>query len=310
MVNYLSGKQYEISHTDSKGRVHTARITSLSAALREYTVDGLDVVTPFEADQLPPYYSGITLFPFPNRLEDGTYSFEGVEYQLPINELDKHNQLHSFSQYYDFATELEVSKSEVSLRLAMPALTSYPFLTHFDVTYSLDDTGLSVAMEATNVGKTNAPCGFGGHPWFSCRGNMDDASLQFSAESWVKANERLIPVEETAIPERFDFSEGRTLKGADFDDAFVKPTKLDESAPGVHQVLLTGADGHKTLVWSDGNYPDWQICSGNGIPGDLNRFGLAIEPMTCYANAFKTGRNLIVLKPGQSAGGTWGVVFE
>ena len=203
-----------------------------------------------------------------------------------------------------------MQKSSVTLRLALPARTDYPFLTHFDVTYSVEERGLVITMRAENIGDTNAPVGFGGHPWFECRGNMDDASLQFGAKAWVEANERLLPVGGTAVPERFDFREQRTLKGADFDDAFVKPDLLDDMAPGAHQVRLTGADRHSTLVWSDETYPAWQICSGNGIPGDLNRFGLAIEPMTCYANAFKTGTNLIVLKPGESVSGTWGVSFD
>jgi aldose 1-epimerase len=37
------------------------------------------------------------------------------------------------------------------------------------------------------------------------------------------------------------------------------------------------------------------------------RRSLAIEPMTCAPNAFRSGDGLIVLQPGQSTSATWGI---
>ncbi|HEY4845479.1 MAG TPA: aldose epimerase, partial [Candidatus Dormibacteraeota bacterium] len=36
---------------------------------------------------------------------------------------------------------------------------------------------------------------------------------------------------------------------------------------------------------------------------------LAIEPMTCAPNAFRSGDGLVVLQPGQSTSATWGILL-
>jgi aldose 1-epimerase len=41
---------------------------------------------------------------------------------------------------------------------------------------------------------------------------------------------------------------------------------------------------------------------------DVNRRSLAVEPMTCPPNAFRTGTALTRLTPGESATSAWGIV--
>ena len=40
---------------------------------------------------------------------------------------------------------------------------------------------------------------------------------------------------------------------------------------------------------------------------DVNRRSLAVEPMTCPPNAFRTGDSLIRLEPGESTTSAWGI---
>ena len=40
---------------------------------------------------------------------------------------------------------------------------------------------------------------------------------------------------------------------------------------------------------------------------DVSRRSLAVEPMTCPPNAFRTGDSLIRLEPGQSTTCAWGI---
>jgi len=49
----------------------------------------------------------------------------------------------------------------------------------------------------------------------------------------------------------------------------------------------------------------WQVCSADHIPAHY-RFGLAAEPMSCYADAFNTGDRLVRLEPGESHTVRWG----
>jgi aldose 1-epimerase len=48
------------------------------------------------------------------------------------------------------------------------------------------------------------------------------------------------------------------------------------------------------------------LFSGDPLP-DVSRRSLAVEPMTCPPNAFRTGASLITLDPGASCTGTWGI---
>ena len=48
------------------------------------------------------------------------------------------------------------------------------------------------------------------------------------------------------------------------------------------------------------------VFTGDGLP-DVARRSVAVEPMTCAPNAFRTGDGLIRLEPGQSHSGSWGI---
>ena len=48
------------------------------------------------------------------------------------------------------------------------------------------------------------------------------------------------------------------------------------------------------------------LFSGDPLP-DVARRSLAVEPMTCPPNAFRSGEDLIVLEPGRSFTSTWGI---
>ena len=48
------------------------------------------------------------------------------------------------------------------------------------------------------------------------------------------------------------------------------------------------------------------LFTGDPLP-DVARRSLAVEPMTCPPNAFRTGRDLIHLAGGQSVSCRWGI---
>ena len=45
----------------------------------------------------------------------------------------------------------------------------------------------------------------------------------------------------------------------------------------------------------------FQVCTGTGFPAIKHPAGVAVEPQTAYANAFNTGKDLIVIKPGETS---------
>jgi aldose 1-epimerase len=48
------------------------------------------------------------------------------------------------------------------------------------------------------------------------------------------------------------------------------------------------------------------LFTGDPLP-DVARHSLAVEPMTCAPNAFRSGEGLIRLEPGRSHEGSWGI---
>jgi aldose 1-epimerase len=56
----------------------------------------------------------------------------------------------------------------------------------------------------------------------------------------------------------------------------------------------------------DASYPYLMLFTGDGLP-KVDRRSLAIEPMTCPPNAFRTGESLIELEPGASCLSEWGI---
>jgi aldose 1-epimerase len=54
----------------------------------------------------------------------------------------------------------------------------------------------------------------------------------------------------------------------------------------------------------DEHYGYLMLFTGDPLP-DVDRCALAVEPMTCPPNAFRTGEGVIRLAPGDSAAGSW-----
>jgi aldose 1-epimerase len=197
--------------------------------------------------------------------------------------------------------------------LDLPARPGYPFSLRVSVTYSLSDDGLTISTTALNTGAAPLPYGVGFHPWISPgpgstgAGSLDDCTLQLGAERLVTVDDRLLPTGTTPVARDMDFREPRTLAGSDLDDAFVKLIRDDD---GRSWARLARGDGSTVVMWMDGAAKAWQVCTGNHInPAQARRTGVAIEPMSCIADAFRTGDDLVVLQPGESHTLVWGMAL-
>ena len=97
MVDPLSGEQFELSAGD-----YRATIASVGASLRELTWQGRHLVVPFDAHEIRPDYRGAVLAPWPNRVVDGKYQFDGLEHQLALTEPERGHALHGLVVWQDF----------------------------------------------------------------------------------------------------------------------------------------------------------------------------------------------------------------
>ena len=98
-------------------------------------------------------------------------------------------------------------------------------------------------------------------------------------------------------------SGGRGDGATVLDNAF---TDLRRDEDGLARVELRDppTQGGRTVV--NEAYEYLMVFTGDPLP-DVNRRSLAVEPMTCPPNAFRTGDSLIRLEPGASVTTTWGI---
>ena len=77
-------------------------------------------------------------------------------------------------------------------------------------------------------------------------------------------------------------------------------------------VVLGRPDGGRAVrVWVDAAFRYLMVYTGDTLePANRRRAGIAIEPMTCPPNAFRTGVDLIELEPSETWRGTWGISPE
>jgi len=298
----LSGTQVHLSYG-----IQRATLATVGASLREYTVNGTDVVVPFAEHEVAPVFNGNVLVPWPNRLADGHYSFGGRDFQLPLTEPARGTALHGLACWDDWVVA-EASGDAATLVLDLPASPGYPFSLRVSVAYALTDAGLTITTTAFNTGSIALPYGVGYHPWISPgAGSLDDCTLQLDADTLVTVDDRLLPTGTTPVTGDMDYREARTLEGSDLDDAFVNPIR---DADGRSWARLKRADGSTVAIWMDRAAKAWQVCTGNHVsPESAQRTGVAIEPMSCIADAFRTGDDLVTLEPGESHTLVWGIAL-
>lgn len=283
----------------------TAVVTEVGATLRAFSVAGRDVIVPFGEHEICPAGHGGILAPWPNRLEDGRYTWDGTDYQVPITEVDRRTALHGLVHWERWGI-VEATTNQVILGIDTVPIGGYPWQLELLATYTLAGTTLTIEVDATNASDTAAPYGIGFHPWLSPGpGSLDEATLRLDATRWVATDERLLPTQVLDIPERFDFRAPRPLGATDLDDAFLGVTRDDD---GLAWVRLTGSDARTSAVWMDETMDAWQLCTGDHIGAlDYRRRGLAAEPQSCIANAFRSGERLHRLEPGATASVRWGL---
>jgi aldose 1-epimerase len=299
-----SGRQHRIAH-----RGQEAVITEVGGDLRHYTVDGHDVIDGYAEDEMRMVGRGMPLLPWPNRIEDGSYEFMGQTYQTALTEPARHNALHGLTQWMPWHGT-DQQPDAVTMTLLLHPQEGYPFALSLAIQYQLSDGGLTVRTTATNIGDRPAPYGTGQHPYFTVGTDLiDQAWLRLPALLRMEANDRLIPTGRL-IPVKgtaFDFVEGRLIGAISMDTAFAS---VVPDADGITRVVMQAPNGGRRItLWMEKPYEYLMVYTGDTIPDkQRRRKGIAIEPMTCAPNAFRTGLGLITLEQSKSMTTSWGVL--
>ena len=305
-----SGEQWQIEHGNL-----VAVVTEVGGGLRSLRLGDHDVVAGYEADEMASAGRGQVLVPWPNRMRDGRYTFDGQEHTLPVTELRTGTASHGLTRWEPWRLRERHDDAVVVAHTIHPR-PGWPFHVEVTAAWVLDSAGLTCTTQATNVGPTAAPWGYGAHPYLALGSTpAADARLTVPAEQVLTVDDRGLPadlVEVSSTPLRgssvapqdtaFDLRDGGPLGDREIDHAY---TGLARGEDRCWQVELA-TDVLVSRLWG-GPGLDWvQVFTGRargegGVPG------VAVEPLSCPADAYNTGVGLVRLEPGQTWTAQWGI---
>ncbi|MDD7942712.1 aldose 1-epimerase family protein [Actinomycetospora lutea] len=293
-----TGEQIDLVAADSR-----AVVTEVGAGLRALAVGGHDRVETFGVDATPPMGAGGVLVPWPNRIAGAAYTWRGREYRLEPTEAARGNAIHGLLRRRPWRV---VERADDTVRLAadVDAAAGWPGPLHVETTYALSPTGLTVTHALTNTGDADVPAGIGTHPYLRVGDTPPaDCTLIVAADRVVDTDDRMIPTAVRPVSPDEDLRGGRRVGDLALDTCFA-------AAPGADGVVgvLTAPDGRATALWADAAF-GWVMVF---TPDDLAGRGpaVAVEPMTCPADAANSGTDLRVLAPDETWTVQWGIRAE
>ena len=179
------------------------------------------------------------------------------------------------------------------------------------VTYELDEQRPHRPAARAQHRRPRAPFGFGVHPYLTAgEQRVDELEIAATGSVRLKVDPRAAAAARAC---RRSTGARTTARG-----------RPDRRPPARHRLHRPGrrtrdgrwrvrlhhpGSGRDHHLWADAAaYPWLQVFTGDALPEPLRRTsGVAVEPMTCPPDAFRSGQDLIVLAPGQEFEGLWGI---
>ncbi|MDQ1697570.1 MAG: aldose 1-epimerase [Frankiaceae bacterium] len=297
-----SGDQHEISLGEQR-----AVVASVGGGLRTYDVGGAAVLDGYAVDAMADGARAQTLVPWPNRVKDGAWTWQGEAMQLAITEPEQHNAIHGLVRWLPWRV-VEQTATALSLDCISYPQPGYPWPLQVRNDYVLDEGGLTTGTTITNLGASAAPVAAGFHPYQSVGTDLiDDALLHLPADTWLPTGEQQIPTgREPVEGSPYDFRSPRPIGAIELDYTY---TDLHRDDDGRFQLRLSRPDGSRAATfWLGPAYGYVEIFTGHALPeANRRRRGLGVEPMTVPPNGLATGESVVVVEPGESWQGEWGI---
>ena len=294
-----TGEQFELVRGSAR-----AVVTEIGAGLRAFEIGGVPYVETFDAEAKPPKGAGQVLLPWPNRTKNAEWTYQGETQRLEVTEPARGNAIHGLTRHREWAL-VEHAESSITFEVDVERQQGWPVPLQARITYDLAPRELTVTHEIRNEGERPIGVGVGMHPYFRI-GDVptDDLTLTLCAtrvRPYVADHQLPVGDEQQIEGTEYDFREGTLVGTVDLDTAF---GGLEPGADGRHHHVLSHGE-RAVEVWTGPDFRWVQVFT----PADLVGRGraIAIEPMTCPADALNSGTDLIELDPGTSWTGSWGV---
>ena len=299
----------DIAPTGEQWRLSTGRdelvAVEVGGGLRSWSRDGVRILAGYAEDAPCTSGRGQQLIPWPNRIRDGRWSFGGVTRQLPLTEVDLGNASHGLVRWAPWRL---VDRTDSSLTVGHRLFPQPGWDWHLETgtTYAVAAEGLTVTTRVTNVGSTTAPFGYGAHPYVAIEHlPVGEVEVCVPGDTWVEVDERSLPVRTLPVEGTpYDFRDRKALGTQRLDTAYT-----DLATTEGRWTVTVAAPGRPVVaVWGEAEAFPWaQVFSGKAEADQSGEHGIAVEPMTCPADAFNSGDSLLTLDPGATWTGTWGI---
>lgn len=291
-----------------------AVVSPWGASLRRYFLveasgNEVDIVWGYSGGRQKKGGQGDVLMPFPGRVAEGRYTFDGEDFQLERNDKEGPNAIHGFVRTLPWrvvGVEASCAVFEVCLDAEQYGSNGYPFSLAIQVTYGLDDTGLFCSFDVRNAGTRPAPLGVGFHPYFTVGTPLiDEVEARIPGAGFLEFNDKLTPTGKIlpAAGTEWDCLDFRRIGEKKFNHCYVQ---LARDAEGMATASLRHVGSGRVIdVLMDRSFSAVVVYTGDAI-ADAPRCAFAIEPMTCASDAFNHPEwGLKRLAPGERFSGRY-----
>lgn len=262
-------------------------------------------------EQRPTAFGNPILFPFPNRIRNGKWEFEGKTYKFD-KEPESPTTIHGLLLNRPY----EVDKHEANKNGAILVCSlnsqdfpdvsrQYPFPFKIEITYTLKDAVLTMEVSIKNTGDGNMPMGFGIHPYFSTNltGTADasKAVITVPANKYWELDDVLVPTGiQKDVAGTLDLRNGQPFAKLKLDHVFTDVLLVDN----VSRCVIENQDtGYGMVMESDAQFRELVVYTPPG------RDAICFEPYTCPTDAINLEAKgipagVIVLSPDETFSAT------
>jgi aldose 1-epimerase len=235
------------------------------------------------------------LVPFCNRIGNGRFSWDGVDYQLERNFGDHPHTIHGAGWQRPWEVVGTTTDDLVALQFRHEAkgeqARHWPFPFVASLTYICAFNLLTVTLRVENRHTAPAPLGIGLHPYFPRRQGM---ALQFEAGGvWINGDDSL-PSQHTAIPREWNHANPIAVGRLRLDNCFTSWNRRARVTGGVR--FEAGAAFRHLQVYTPAGHDYFCVEPVSHVPNALNRPDLP------------SGQGMHIAQPGEVLEGTMAIV--
>lgn len=277
-------------------------------------VDVLWSAPNFAAGSERPSGSGIPLlFPFPGRIRQGKFTWQGRRYEIPPGD-PLGNAIHGFVLNRPWQVVEQTPCRAVGMFHASAVdaalADSWPTDFRLTVSYEVDGTALRSEIRVENPDERPLPCGFGTHPYFrvplGAGGSAAQCRVTVPAASYWKLDGMLPTGDKLPVDAPRDLRQGKPFDETMLDDVLSDLQCADRRCAARIEDESVGR--RLTLSFDD----SFQHAVVYNPP---HREAICIEPYTCVPDPFwleeqGVASGLRVLGPGESFTGRIDITVE